>query len=44
MSIDQMRDKLSKLYGPSWAEKVRKMSDKQVAAIYNKKLANKEIK
>lgn len=39
MTIAQMRDKLSRLYGPSWGEKVRKMSDKQVHAIYMKELS-----
>lgn len=34
MSIAQMRNVLSRMYGPSWAGKVERMSDKQVAATY----------
>ena len=44
MPIAQMRDKLSRLYGPSWGEKVRRMSDKQVVAVYTKHLAQGKIK
>lgn len=44
MQIAQMRDKLSRLYGPSWGEKVRKMSDKQVYAVYMNKLSKGEIR
>lgn len=38
MSTNQMRTALSKLYGPSWVQKVENMSDKQVAAVYQRKL------
>jgi hypothetical protein len=38
MSPSQKRVALAKLYGPSWAAKVEKMSDAQVSAIYIKKL------
>lgn len=35
MTTAQKRVALSKVYdGPKWAEKVRKMSDQQVVAIY----------
>lgn len=39
MSVEQMREYLSKLYGPSWAERVRKMSDKQVYAVYQRHIS-----
>lgn len=38
MPVTEMRKTLSRLYGPSWAGKVDKMSDKQVAAVYLRKL------
>lgn len=44
MTIAQMRDYLSRLYGPSWGERVRKMGDRQVAAVYNKHISQKENK
>lgn len=34
MNDAQKREYLSKLYGPSWALRVSRMSEKQVAAIY----------
>jgi len=42
MTIAEMRDKLSRLYGPSWGERVRKMSDKQVAAVWQRHISKKE--
>jgi len=43
MSPEQMRDYLQKLsYGPSWVEKVRKMSDKQVYAVYMRHISHKK--
>lgn len=43
-----MRKELSKLYGPSWVLKVERMSDRQVSAVYMRKLSegafNKEKK
>lgn len=39
MTIAQMRDYLSRLYGPSWAEKVRKMPDSQVVAVYQRHIS-----
>lgn len=40
MSPEQMRDKLRSLYPRSanWYERVERMSDKQVYAIYNRAL------
>jgi hypothetical protein len=34
--IHVMRDALSRLYGPVWNAKVKKMTDNQVIAIYKK--------
>jgi hypothetical protein len=34
MPVAQMRKLISKKYGPSWAKKVERMSDPQVAAVY----------
>lgn len=35
MQTQQMRTEVTKAYsGPSWPEKVRKMSDNQVQAVY----------
>lgn len=34
MSIEQMRGKLSVLYKGDWADRVAKMPDAQVAAVY----------
>lgn len=37
MSIEQMRDAVMKLYsGIAWKERVKKMTDGQIIAIYNK--------
>lgn len=37
MSTDQMRSEISKVYpGKKWSDKVKKMSDNQVIAIYRK--------
>lgn len=38
MHVNEKRRLLSKLYGPSWAGKVEKMSDAQVSVIYMRKL------
>ena len=40
MSIDQMRAALCRLYGgaPKWVDRVRKMPDNQVYAIYMRML------
>jgi hypothetical protein len=38
MPVSEMRKLLSKLYGPSWAGKIDKMPDRQVSAIYTRKL------
>lgn len=43
MSVTQMREKISKLYGPSWAGKVYKMSDQQVAATYMRLLNSNKL-
>lgn len=45
MSIEQMRAALKKTYpGKSWAEKVDKMSDSQVLAVYNRLLYSKKLR
>ena len=34
-SVEAMRDDISKVYkGPGWKEKVKRMSDRQIIAIY----------
>lgn len=38
MPVAQMRNLVSKKYGPSWAKKVERMSDPQVAAVYMRML------
>lgn len=44
MSIEQMRVAVTKAYsGFFWAEKVEKMSDKQVAATYMRLLNTKQL-
>lgn len=44
MSVEQMRSFVSNAYtGRNWPDKVRKMSDEQVVAIYNR-LLNKQRK
>lgn len=44
MTIEEKRRALSRLYGPSWVRRVDKMKDAQVAAVYEAKLANGELK
>jgi hypothetical protein len=44
MTVTEMRRALSKLYGPSWVNKVDKMKDAQVAAVYESKRASGAIK
>lgn len=44
MNVEQMRVALSGLYGQQWREKVRKMRDSQVVAIYKKFQAEGKIK
>ena len=46
MSIEQMRDVLCKQYhsAPKWVDKVSKMSDNQVIAIYMRMLNAGRIK
>lgn len=45
MSIEQMRQAIEKVYeGEKWKEKVSKMQDKQVLAIYRRFLDKKMIK
>jgi predicted acetyltransferase len=36
MKVEQMRRELARMYAASWKEKVLKMSDVQVVAIYRK--------
>lgn len=43
MSTLNERAALKKLYGPSWAARVDKMSDAQVVAIYRKFQAQKKL-
>lgn len=42
MSPAQKRDALKRLYGPSWAGKVEKMSDNQVHSVYMRVIVNKK--
>lgn len=44
MTIFEMKQKLRELYGRQWRERVDKMSDAQVAAIFKKFVANGKIK
>lgn len=45
MSIEEMRVYLENLdYGPSWLAAVKKMPDRQVAAIYLRTINQKEAK
>ena len=44
MSIDQMRNELSKFYGDSWKRKVALMDDNQVIAVYHKFLHDGKFK
>lgn len=44
MSIEQMREKVAGAYfGPDWDARVRKMSDAQIAAVYQRLLSAKKI-
>lgn len=36
MNPNQMRIELMKFYGPQWQQRVKKMSDKQITALYLK--------
>lgn len=36
MKVQYMREALKRFYGPSWAEKVDKMGDRQVFGVYMK--------
>lgn len=36
MNVEQMRTELMKIYGPHWAERVKKMKDNQIIALYKK--------
>lgn len=42
VSVEIMRDHVSKLYGGSWPQRVARMPDEQVAAIYLKRLDRKK--
>lgn len=44
MTIFEMKQKLRELYGRRWQERVDKMSDVQVVAIFKKFVANGKIK
>lgn len=45
MSTEQMRAAVKNAYlGKKWENKVKKMSDNQVIAIYNRLLENKKLK
>ena len=42
MTIEQMRAEVAALYtGPKWKEKVAKMPEEQILAIYNRQVLNK---
>lgn len=44
MTVNEMREKLKKAYSsPNWEEKVDRMKDKQVIALYYKFLNEKKI-
>lgn len=44
MSIEQMRSKVKEAYqGDKWKQKVSKMSDNQVLAIYRRFLDSKKV-
>lgn len=44
MSVEQMRDALMKAYpGQRWSDKVKKMSDNQVIAVYYRMLNAKQL-
>lgn len=44
MTIFEMKQKLRELYGRRWQERVDKMSDAQVVAIFKKFVVNGKIK
>lgn len=44
MTIFEMKQKLRELYGRQWQERVDKMSDAQVVAIFKKFVDNGKIK
>lgn len=44
MTIFEMKQKLRELYGRQWQERVDKMSDAQVVAIFKKFVTNGKIK
>lgn len=45
MSVQQMRAEIAKVYaGLSWKNKVSKMSDGQVVAVYHKFLIDRKLK
>lgn len=44
MTIFEMKQKLRELYGRQWQERVDKMSDAQVIAIFKKFVTNGKIK
>lgn len=43
MTIFEMKQKLRELYGRRWQERVDKMNDAQVVAIFKKFVANGKI-
>jgi hypothetical protein len=44
MSIEQMRKAIEKVYSElKWKRKVAVMSDKQIIAVYNRMLRDKEL-
>lgn len=41
MTMEQMRAEVAALYtGPKWKEKVARMPDRQILAIYNRQVLN----
>lgn len=45
LSVDQMRDEILRVYPwEGWVLRVKEMSDRQVAAIYNRMLASGDLK
>lgn len=45
MGVEQMRSAIVKAYpGKKWADKVKKMSDNQVIAIYNRLLQSGKLR
>lgn len=43
-SVEAKRIRLSELYGPLWKDKVRRMTDAQVIAVYFKMLSEGKLK